>query len=54
MTRQETVAEASARLLKALDRKHLFSRDLDDDARARIHAQMPTDEEIANDRWNDE
>ena len=47
-------AIASGNLLEALDRKHAYARDLDGEARARIKAQMPTAEEVAHDRWNDE
>ena len=45
---------AAGKLLEALDRKHDFSRDLDDATRARMTAQLPTAQELANDRWNDE
>ena len=45
-------AIAAGNLLVALNRKHEYSADLDEAARARIIAQMPSDEEVANERWN--
>jgi hypothetical protein len=50
--RLETLAAGN--VLSALNRQHLFSADLSEDMAAKIAAQMPTDEEIAQDRWNDE
>jgi hypothetical protein len=47
-------AIAAGNILQALDRRHEFAKDLDQATRARIAANMPTDEEVANDRWNDE
>ena len=46
-------AIAAGNLLAALDRKHFYTRDMTDADRREIDAQMPTAEEIANDRWND-
>ena len=45
---------AAGNVLSALNRQHLFSADLTEDMATRIAAQMPTAEEIAQDRWNDE
>jgi prevent-host-death family protein len=45
---------AAGNLLSALNRQQLFSVDLSDDMETRITEQMPTAEEIAQDRWNDE
>lgn len=45
---------AAGNVLAALDRQHLFSAELSEDMIADIDAQMPTAEEIAQDRWNDE
>jgi hypothetical protein len=47
-------AIAAGNLLEALQRRHSHARDLDKETRARMAAHMPTNEEIANDRWNDQ
>lgn len=47
-------AIAAGKLLEALGRKHFYTGDMTDADRREIDAQMPTAEEIANDRWNDE
>ena len=52
LERLEEIARGN--LLEAMDRKHVFARDLDEAARAEITNQLPTAEEISNDRWNDE
>lgn len=52
LERLEEIARGN--LLEALNRKHVFARDLDEAARAEITGQLPTAEEIANDSWNDE
>lgn len=45
---------AAGNVLTALNRQHLFSADMSEDMAQAITAQMPTAEEIAQDRWNDE
>ena len=45
-------AIARGELLSALNIEHQFSADLDDATRARILAQMPSDEEVATGRWH--
>ena len=47
-------AIAAGKLLDALQPSHQFAHELDAETRARIAAQGPTAEEIANDRWNDD
>ena len=47
-------ALAAGNVLAALNRQHLFSADLTDDMIGRIAAQMPSADEIAADRWNDD
>ncbi len=46
-------ALAAGNILSALNREHLFSADLTDDMVRRIEAQMPSAQEVAQDRWND-
>ncbi len=47
-------ALAAGNVLAALNREHIFTADLADDLARRIAAQMPTAEELAQDRWNDD
>ena len=47
-------ALAAGNILEALNRQHTYSADLSQETRDRIASQMPTAEELTNDRWADE